>query len=57
MKDRSHDEAMAALFQADPSYAAQLLAEAVREGNADEVAILERQLSIALAMKEADPAA
>ncbi len=57
MKDRSHDEAMAALFQADPSYAAQLLAEVVHEGDADEVAILERQLSVALAMKEADPAA
>ena len=56
MKDRSHDEAMAELFQADPSYAAELLAEVVRDGNGDELAILDRQLSAACAMKEANPA-
>lgn len=54
MKDRSHDEAMAELFQADPLYAAELLAEVVRDGNTDELTVLERQLSTAFAMKEAD---
>ncbi|WP_417539882.1 hypothetical protein [Marinobacter sp.] len=47
MKDRSHDEAMADLFRLDPSYAAELLAEVVRDGDADELAILERKLSLA----------
>lgn len=56
MKDRSHDEAMAELFQADPSYAAELLAEVVRYGNAGELVILERQLSAAFATREANPA-
>ncbi len=51
MKDRNHDEAMAELFLADPPYAAELLAEVVRDGHTDEVAILERQLSAALAMR------
>ena len=55
MKDRSHDEAMAELFQVDPSFAADLLAEVVRDGNADELAILERQLSAAFAKREANP--
>ncbi|WP_282354616.1 hypothetical protein [Pseudomonas sp. PS01303] len=56
MKDRSHDEAMAELFQADPSYAAELLAEVVCDGDAGELAILERQLSAAFAMRETNPA-
>ena len=51
MKDRSHDEAMAELFQAGPSYAAELLAEVARDGDVDELAILERQLSAAFAMR------
>ena len=55
MKDRSHDEAMAELFQADPSFGAELQAEVVRDGNADELAILERQLSAAFATREANP--
>ena len=55
MKDRSHDEAMAELFQVDPSFAADLLAEVVRDGNADELAILERQLSAAFTKREANP--
>lgn len=55
MKDCSHDEAMAELFRADPSYAIELLAEIVRDSNADELAILERQLSAASAMREAGP--
>lgn len=45
MKDRSHDEAMAEIFQADPSYAIELLAEVWSEGGAAEVAVLVRQLS------------
>lgn len=56
MKDRSHDEAMAELFQADESYAAELLDEVVRDGDAYELAILERQLSAAVAARETNPA-
>lgn len=54
MKDRNHDEAMAEFFQANPSFAAELLAEVVRDGNADELAILERQLSAALVTRDAN---
>ncbi len=54
MKDRSHDEAMAELFQADPPYAAALMVEVVRDGDADELAILERQLSAAFAASSLD---
>lgn len=56
MKDRSHDEAMAELFQADPPYAAELLAEVIRDGDADELAILERQLSAAFAVSSPNSA-
>lgn len=56
MKDRSHDEAMSELFQADPEYAAELLAEVIRDGDADELAILERQLSAAVAASSPNPA-
>ncbi len=52
MRDRSHDEAMAQLFRGDPSYAAELVAEVARDGDADELAILQRQLSAAFAMME-----
>ncbi|CAI2144891.1 Uncharacterised protein [Serratia quinivorans] len=55
MKDRSHDEAMAEFFQAHPFYAAELLAEVVLDGNADELTIVERQLSAAVATTEANP--
>ncbi|WP_236514113.1 hypothetical protein [Pseudomonas tremae] len=44
---------MAKLFQADPPYTAELLAEIFRDGNPDELAILERQLSAAFAISEA----
>lgn len=57
MKDRSHDEAMAELFRADPAYAAELLAELVRDGDAEELVILGRQLSAIVAPIEANPAA
>ncbi|WP_177445781.1 hypothetical protein [Pseudomonas sp. ICMP 460] len=56
MKDRSHDDAMAELFQADPAYAAELLAEVVRDGDAEELVILGRQLSAIVATTEANPA-
>lgn len=55
MKDRSHNEAMTELFEADQSYAAELLAEVVRDGNADELAILERQLWAAAATMDTNP--
>ncbi|MBC2680035.1 hypothetical protein SAMN05216593_103267 [Pseudomonas asturiensis] len=56
MKDRSHDEAMAELFRADPAYAAELLAELVRDGDAEELVILWRQLSAIVGTIEANPA-
>ncbi|MCF7554537.1 hypothetical protein [Pseudomonas petrae] len=56
MKDRSHDEAMAELFQADPSYAAELLAEVIRGGDADELTALKRQIADAFANEDIDPA-
>lgn len=47
MKDRSHDTAMAEHFRADPTYAAELLAEVRRDGNPAELAILLRQMATA----------
>ena len=47
MKDRSHDTAMAEHFRADPTYAAELLAEVRREGTPAELAILLRQMATA----------
>ncbi|CAM6958899.1 hypothetical protein ACKWPO_15355 [Escherichia coli] len=44
MKDRPHREAMAEYFRADPTYAAELLAEVRRDGNPNELAILLRQM-------------
>ncbi|EWD79795.1 MULTISPECIES: hypothetical protein [Gammaproteobacteria] len=49
MKDRSHDTAMAEHFRADPTYAAELLAEVRRDGIPAEVAILLRQMATASA--------
>ncbi|WP_415915533.1 addiction module antidote protein [Pseudomonas amygdali] len=48
MRDLSHDQAMAEFFQTHPSYAAELLVEVIRDGNEDELAILERQLLAAV---------
>lgn len=56
MRDRSHDEAMSELFHADPAYAVELLAEVVRDGDADELAILERQLSAAFTASSSESA-
>ncbi|WP_368746240.1 addiction module antidote protein [Klebsiella aerogenes] len=47
MKDRSHDTAMAEHFRADPTYAAELLAEIRRDGTPAELAILLRQMATA----------
>lgn len=44
MRDRPHDEAMIAYFQARPAYAAALLAEVRRGGDPAECAVLLRQL-------------
>lgn len=55
MKDCSHDEAMTELFQAVPSYMAELLGEVFLDGNADELIILKRQMLGAFAMREVDP--
>ncbi|EFI5601003.1 TPA: addiction module antidote protein [Pluralibacter gergoviae] len=49
MKDRSHDEAMAEHFRADPAYAAELLAEVRRNGDPAELAILLRLMATASA--------
>ena len=45
MKDRSHDEAMAQHFRAEPAYAAELLAEVCRNGDPAELVILLRQMA------------
>ncbi|EOY6404413.1 addiction module antidote protein [Klebsiella pneumoniae] len=45
MKDRSHDTAMVEHFRADPSYAAELLAEVRRNGDPAELAILLRLMA------------
>lgn len=47
MKDRSHDTAMAEHFRADPTYAAELLAEVRRNGDPAELPILLRQMASA----------
>lgn len=44
MKDRLHSETMAELFHADPAYAAELLAEVHRNGDAVELDIFLRQM-------------
>ncbi|HBO6813426.1 hypothetical protein [Pseudomonas aeruginosa] len=49
MKDRSHGEAMAEHFHADPAYAAELLAEVRRNGDPAELAILLRLMATASA--------
>ncbi|AOL21941.1 hypothetical protein MOU_20605 [Xanthomonas citri pv. malvacearum str. GSPB1386] len=47
MKDRSRDQAMAEQFRADPTYAAELLAEVRRDGDPAELRVLLRQLAAA----------
>ncbi|MCS5451500.1 hypothetical protein ACJVQT_19275 [Enterobacter huaxiensis] len=50
MKDRSHNEAVVGLFHVEPFYAVELLAQVVQDASADELATLERLLSVALAV-------
>lgn len=52
MKDRTHDEAMAEQFHANPDYAAELLNEVRRDGDSDEQAILLRQMAKAFGQNE-----
>ncbi|MFK1170950.1 addiction module antidote protein [Pseudomonas aeruginosa] len=47
MKDRPHDTAMAEHFRADPTYAAELLAEVRRNSDPAELLILLRQMATA----------
>ncbi|ENZ7689908.1 MULTISPECIES: addiction module antidote protein [Pseudomonadota] len=56
MKDRPHSEAMAEHFRADPTYAAELLAEVRRDGDPAELAILLRQMATASGQDAADVA-
>lgn len=46
-RDRHHDEAMAEAFRADPAYAAELLATVEANGDAEELAIMRRQMEMA----------
>lgn len=48
MKDRLHDEVIAECFRRDPRYAHELLAEVRRDGSPAELAILQRQKTLAL---------
>lgn len=55
--DRSHDEAMNKVLQADPTYAAELRSVLEAEGATDELAILDRQLALSVPVHpEDDPA-
>lgn len=47
MRDRSHNEAMAEQLGADPAYAAELLADVLRDGCPAELVILLQQLALA----------
>lgn len=50
MRDRSHSEAMAAQFRADPAYAMELLSDILRDGSPEELAILLHKLAIAFGL-------
>ena len=45
MKDRTHDEAMAEVFRADPAYAASLLDSIIEGGDQAELMIALRQMA------------
>lgn len=47
MPDRDHDLAMAAVFKADPAYAAALLSSVEADGPPEEWAIIRRQMQLA----------
>jgi hypothetical protein len=48
MPDRDHDQAMAAVFKADPTYAAALLSSVEADGDPEELAIVRRQMQLAI---------
>ena len=45
MRDRSHDEAMAEMFQKDPEYALELLNSILEDGEPEELLIALRQMT------------
>lgn len=45
MKDRSHDEVMAAVFREDPAYAVELLNSILEDGDQGELLIALRQMT------------
>lgn len=47
MKDRSHDEAMADLFHEDPAFAAEYMAQLLRDGEAGDFEVAQRQMALA----------
>jgi DNA-binding phage protein len=47
MRDRPHSEAMSEALRADPAYAAELLADVLRESSPAELAIFLQQLTLA----------
>ncbi len=51
MKDRSHDEAMAELYQRDPLYVIELLVDVCKGGDRAELSVLLRQLSTNVDLK------
>jgi len=55
MRDRPHDEAMSEYFRADSAYAAELLADVLREGSPAELAILLEQLALAFGVYDHTP--
>lgn len=55
MPDRDHDQAMAAVFQADPAFAAALLSSVEADGTPEELAIIRRQMQVASMITEGPP--
>lgn len=55
MRDRPHDEAMSECLRADAAYAAELLADLLREGSPTELAILFKQLALAFGVHDHTP--
>lgn len=51
MKDRSHDEAMAELFQEDPAFAAEYMAQLLRDGEAGDFEAAQRQMALCPGVK------
>ena len=47
MRDRPHTDAMSEQLRADPAYAAELLADVLREGSLAELVVLINQLALA----------